>query len=104
LVIASPPLRCAAMLRRQIRAGRGQNMRNFDLTSRVAIVTGGNGGIGFGMAMGMAEAGAAVVVAARNRDKSEAAVARLAAAGAKAAFVALNAADPESCRAMVTEA
>ncbi len=32
----------------------------FDLTGRVAIVTGGNGGIGRSIALGMAEAGAAV--------------------------------------------
>ena len=52
-------------------------MSLFDLSGRVAIVTGGNGGIGLGMARGLAAAGAAVVVAARNRDKSEAAVAEL---------------------------
>src|ERR1700719_1956076 len=46
----------------------------FDLTGRVAIVTGGNGGIGLGMARGMAAAGAGIVVAARNREKSERAV------------------------------
>ena len=33
----------------------------FDLAGRVAIVTGGNGGIGLGMATGLAEAGAAIV-------------------------------------------
>ncbi|HXG04828.1 MAG TPA: glucose 1-dehydrogenase [Candidatus Binatia bacterium] len=49
----------------------------FDLKGRVAIVTGGNGGIGLGMARGLAGAGAHVVVAARNRDKSRAAVAEL---------------------------
>ena len=36
---------------------------------KVAIVTGGNGGIGLGMARGMAEAGAAIVVAGRNEAK-----------------------------------
>jgi NAD(P)-dependent dehydrogenase (short-subunit alcohol dehydrogenase family) len=41
----------------------------FDLSGRVAVVTGGNGGIGFGIAKGLAAAGATVVVAARNRAK-----------------------------------
>ena len=79
-------------------------MKPFDLSGRVAIVTGGNGGIGFGMAEGLAEAGAAIVVAARNREKSEAAVARLAASGAASAFIPLDVADPESCREMVRRA
>ena len=46
----------------------------FDLKERVAIVTGGNGGIGLGMARGLARAGAHVVVAARNAEKSANAV------------------------------
>jgi 2-dehydro-3-deoxy-D-gluconate 5-dehydrogenase len=76
-------------------------MNPFDLTGRVAIVTGGNGGIGLGMAEGLAAAGASVVVAARNRDKSEAAVARLTALGAPSAFIPLDVADPQSCRDLV---
>src|SRR5712691_9489914 len=73
----------------------------FDLSGRVAIVTGGNGGIGLGMAQGLAAAGAAVVVAARNRDKSEAAVAALTALGAPSAFMALDVGDPASCQAVL---
>jgi 2-deoxy-D-gluconate 3-dehydrogenase len=48
-------------------------MKQFDLSGRVAIVTGGNGGIGLGMARGLAAAGAKVVVAGRNAQKSAAA-------------------------------
>ena len=40
-------------------------MNPFDLSGRVAIVTGGNGGIGLGMARGLENAGAAVIVAGR---------------------------------------
>ncbi|HEY0884738.1 MAG TPA: glucose 1-dehydrogenase [Ramlibacter sp.] len=49
----------------------------FDLTGKVALVTGGNGGIGLGMATGLAEAGATVVLAGRNAAKSGAAVTAL---------------------------
>jgi 2-dehydro-3-deoxy-D-gluconate 5-dehydrogenase len=48
-------------------------MKSFDLKGKVAIVTGGNGGIGLGMARGLAAAGAKVVIAGRNKDKSAAA-------------------------------
>ena len=48
-------------------------MKPFNLAGRVAIVTGGNGGIGLGMARGLAAAGAKVVVAGRNAAKSAAA-------------------------------
>lgn len=42
---------------------------DFDLTDKVAIVTGGNGGIGYGIARGLAQAGAHIVVAARDPAK-----------------------------------
>jgi 2-deoxy-D-gluconate 3-dehydrogenase len=79
-------------------------MRLFDLAGRVAIVTGGNGGIGLGMASGLAEAGAAVMVAGRDQAKGAKAVKGLQALGAKAAFAATNVAEEASCRAMVRAA
>jgi len=78
-------------------------MTPFDLFGRVAVVTGGNGGIGLGMAKGLAAAGAAVAVAARNAEKGEAAAAMLAASGTRSAFVAFDVADEGSCRAMIEE-
>ena len=76
----------------------------FDLSGRVAVVTGGNGGIGLGMARGLARAGAAVAVAGRNQEKSAAAVAELEALGAEAAAVPVEVTAEASCRAMVTAA
>jgi 2-dehydro-3-deoxy-D-gluconate 5-dehydrogenase len=60
----------------------------FDLQGRVAIVTGGNGGIGLGMAKGLAQAGASVVVAGRDKAKNEQAVAQLEEAGSRASAMA----------------
>jgi len=47
---------------------------SFDLHGKVALVTGGNGGIGLGMATGLARAGASIVVAGRNAQKNAVAV------------------------------
>ena len=65
----------------------------FDLKGRVAIVTGGNGGIGLGMARGLAAAGASVVVAGRNTEKSQAAARELGKLGAEAIAVTVDVTD-----------
>jgi len=72
----------------------------FDLKGRVAIVTGGNGGIGLGMAKGLAAAGARIVVAARNQDKSRAAVAELEKLGGQTLALAVDVADEASVAAL----
>src|SRR3954464_8711440 len=73
----------------------------FDLTGKVAIVTGGNGGIWLGMARGLAQAGAAIAVVGRNEAKSAAAGAELKQSGAKAMAVAADVTDKEGAAAMV---
>jgi 2-deoxy-D-gluconate 3-dehydrogenase len=73
----------------------------FDLKGKVAIVTGGNGGIGFGMARGLAGAGAHVVVAARNESKSRAAVRELSALGPEALAISVDVADEGSVERLV---
>ena len=79
-------------------------MSLFDLKGRVALVTGGNGGIGLGMARGLAEAGAAIAVAGRNTEKSEAAAAELAKLGVKTAVLEVDVADEAQCRRWSSDA
>jgi len=77
----------------------------FDLTGRVAIITGGNGGIGLGMAHGLVEAGATVVVSGRNAEKSAAAVAELNAKRDGAAIaIECDVDDPEQITRLVRQA
>jgi 2-dehydro-3-deoxy-D-gluconate 5-dehydrogenase len=81
--------------------GEDHSVRLFDLSGKVAVVTGDNGGIGFGMARGLAEAGSAVVVAGRNAEKSARAVKELQALGAKAVAMEVDVADEASVTALV---
>jgi 2-deoxy-D-gluconate 3-dehydrogenase len=75
--------------------------RLFELGGKVAVVTGGNGGIGLGMAQGLADAGAAIAVVGRNTDKSEQAVADLRARGVNAIAVTTDVTDKDAVAAMV---
>jgi 2-deoxy-D-gluconate 3-dehydrogenase len=73
----------------------------FDLHGRVAIVTGGNGGIGLGMARGLAQAGCDVMIAGRNAAKNRAAVATLEGLGAKATALEADVTSEAACKQMV---
>jgi NAD(P)-dependent dehydrogenase (short-subunit alcohol dehydrogenase family) len=78
--------------------------RPFDLTGKVALITGGNGGIGLGMAEGLASAGAAVVVWGQNPDKNAAAEIRLNALGGKVLVRKVDVADEQAVIGGVAEA
>jgi 2-deoxy-D-gluconate 3-dehydrogenase len=75
----------------------------FDLTGKVALVTGGNGGIGLGMGQGLAKAGARVIVAARNAEKSAAAVESLKALGSDSFALSADVTDEASVKRLFDE-
>jgi 2-dehydro-3-deoxy-D-gluconate 5-dehydrogenase len=76
-------------------------MSLFDLSGKVAVVTGGNSGIGLGMAIGLARAGADIVIASRNPEKNAAAVATLREEGVRAMAVPTDVRDPEACTVLI---
>ena len=71
-------------------------MNLFDLSGKVAIVTGGNGGIGLGIAQGLGQAGAKLAIVGRNTEKSRMAAHWLQAqAGAECLAVTADVGRPE---------
>jgi 2-deoxy-D-gluconate 3-dehydrogenase len=77
--------------------------RLFDLAGRVAVVTGGNGGLGLAMASALGAAGAAVVIAARDSGKAETALKLLREEGMESSFVPLDVASTQSCEDLIGE-
>ncbi|HAK62837.1 MAG TPA: 2-deoxy-D-gluconate 3-dehydrogenase [Alphaproteobacteria bacterium] len=75
----------------------------FNLAGKVAIVTGGNGGIGLGIARGLANAGAAVAIVGRKQDKLDRAYENLKGIGPKILRVQADVSREEDVRRMVKE-
>jgi len=75
----------------------------FDLTGKVALVTGGNGGIGLGMAQAMAEAGADIAIWGTNAAKNATARAQLEACGVRVLALQCNVAEEAEVEAAFAE-
>ncbi len=76
----------------------------FDLTGKVALVTGGNSGIGLGMAEGMARAGADVCIWGTNPDKNAAAVKQLEQHGGRAVALQCDVGDEQAVETAFSDA
>ncbi len=76
----------------------------FDLSGKVALVTGGNGGIGLGMAEGLAAAGADLVIWGSNPEKNAAAEAKLKSCGRRVLAQRCDVADEQQVDACFAEA
>ena len=75
----------------------------FDLTGRVALITGGNGGIGLGMARGLMESGAEVSIWGTNPEKNERALAALTDLGPKVTAYVCDVSDEQAVKTTFAE-
>ncbi len=78
-------------------------MRLFNLTGRVAIVTGGNSGIGFGIAEGLADAGATLVIAGRRAAANAEAARKLESRGIRAIAIEADMAKEADCIHLIAQ-
>lgn len=76
----------------------------FDLTGRVALISGGNGGIGLGMAEALAEAGADLVIWGTNAKKNATAEHTLRASGRRVVTEVVDVSDQAAVKAAMVRA
>jgi NAD(P)-dependent dehydrogenase (short-subunit alcohol dehydrogenase family) len=75
----------------------------FDLTGKVALITGGNGGIGLGMAEGLAQHGATVIIWGTNEEKNAAAAEALAQHGGIVRTAKVDVSDEDAVKAAMAD-
>ena len=75
----------------------------FNLKGKVALVTGGNGGLGLGMALCLAEAGANIAIAARNPDKTSDAIKQIEGVGVRAISVPTDVTKETEIESMISQ-
>ena len=75
----------------------------FDLTGRVAVVTGGNGGIGRAIALGLARAGASVAILARNEERNQQVLSELQTIGGPAMAMRLDVTARDTFAGIITK-
>jgi NAD(P)-dependent dehydrogenase (short-subunit alcohol dehydrogenase family) len=77
------------------------NMREFDISGRVAVVTGGSKGIGYGIAKDLADGGANVVVVSRHLNEAEAAADEVRRRGREGLAISADVQNPGECEQLV---
>ena len=76
---------------------------SFDLTGKIAAVTGGNRGIGRSIALGLAAAGASVAILSRDDQRNGAVVGEIERLGCKAHAIRLDVTDRSALEPAVAE-
>ena len=76
-------------------------MKLFDLTGKVVLVTGGNGGIGLAMSKAMGEAGAKIIIAGRNEEKNTQSIKILNSQNIECKSFQVDVVDENSCNKLI---